>query len=159
MFKAKYLIFRTLHQVLLSQSYYDILEIDHHATSADIKKSFRLLALKHHPDKNKSTESHQKFLQIVEAYEVLSDENSRRKYDLINSSSSQSSNFTPSWTPSADLSKFYSYEVIKNWYVPNKSTGGIWDIGEKENLGMWKTTLALFGSLACVAVFIIVLSN
>lgn len=145
--------------MLLSQSYYDILEIDHHATSADIKKSFRLLALKHHPDKNKSTESHQKFLQIVEAYEVLSDENSRRKYDLIYSSSSQSSNFTPSWTPSADLSKFYSYDVIKNWYVPTKSTGGIWDIGEKENLGMWKTTLALFGSLACVAVFIIVLSN
>ena len=145
--------------MLLSQSYYDILEIDHHATSADIKKSFRLLALKHHPDKNKSTESHQKFLQIVEAYEVLSDDNSRRKYDLINSSSSQSSNFTPSWTPSADLSKFYSYEIIKNWYVPTKSTGGIWDIGEKENLGMWKTTLALFGSLACVAVFIIVLSN
>ena len=145
--------------MLLSQSYYDILEIDHHATSADIKKSFRLLALKHHPDKNKSTESHQKFLQIVEAYEVLSDENSRRKYDLIYSSSSQSSNFTPSWTPSADLSKFYSYETIKNWYVPNKSAGGIWDIGEKENLGMWKTTLALFGSLACVAVFIILLSN
>ena len=145
--------------MLLSQSYYDILEIDHHATSADIKKSFRLLALKHHPDKNKSTESHQKFLQIVEAYEVLSDDNSRRKYDLINSSSSQSSNFTPSWIPSADLSKFYSYDVIKNWYVPTKSTGGIWDIGEKENLGMWKTTLALFGSLACVAVFIIVLSN
>jgi len=145
--------------VLLSQSYYDILEIDRHATSADIKKSFRLLALKHHPDKNKSTESHQKFLQIVEAYEVLSDENSRRRYDLIYSSSSQSYNFTPSWIPSADLSKFYSYDVIKNWYVPTKSTGGIWDIGEKENLGMWKTTLALFGSLACVAVFIIVLSN
>jgi len=145
--------------MLLSQSYYDILEIDQHATIADIKKSFRLLALKHHPDKNKSNESHQKFLQIVEAYEVLSDENSRRKYDLISSSSNQSSSFTPSWTPSADLSKFYSYDIIKNWYVPNKSTGGMWDIGEKENLGMWKTTLALFGSLACVAVFIIVLSN
>jgi len=145
--------------MLLSQSYYDILEIDQHATIADIKKSFRLLALKHHPDKNKSSESHQKFLQIVEAYEVLSDENSRRKYDLISSSSNQSSSFTPSWTPSADLSKFYSYDIIKNWYVPNKSTGGMWDIGEKENLGMWKTTLALFGSLACVAVFIIFLSN
>jgi curved DNA-binding protein CbpA len=145
--------------MLLSQSYYDILEIDQHATIADIKKSFRLLALKYHPDKNKSSESHQKFLQIVEAYEVLSDENSRRKYDLVNTSPNQSFKFTPSWTPSADLSKFYSYDVIKNWYVPNKSTGGMWDIGEKENLGMWKTTLALFGSLACVAVFIIILSN
>jgi curved DNA-binding protein CbpA len=143
----------------LSQSYYEVLEIDPHATITDIKKSFRVLALKHHPDKNKSKESHKKFLQIVEAYEVLSDENSRRKYDLTNSSSSQFSSFTPSWTPSADWSKFYSYEVIKNWHDPNKSTGGIWDIGEKENLGMWKTTLALFGSLACVAFFIIILSN
>jgi DnaJ-class molecular chaperone len=144
---------------LLSQSYYDILEIDPNATIADIKKSFRHLALKHHPDKNKSNESHQKFLQIVEAYEVLSDENARRKYDLIDSSLNQSSNFTPSWTPSADLSKFYSYDVIKNWYVPNKSSGGMWDIGERENLGMWKTTLVLFGSLACVAAFIVILSN
>lgn len=143
----------------MSQSYYDILEIDQHATIADIKKSFRLLALKHHPDKNKSNEAHQKFLQIVEAYEVLSDENSRKKYDLINSSSNRTSSFNTSWTPSADLSKFYSYDVIKNWQVPSKSTGGMWDIGEKENLGMWKTTLALFGSLACVAVFIIILSN
>ena len=58
--------------MLLSKSYYDILEIDQHATIADIKKSFRLLALKYHPDKNKSNESHQKFLQIVEAYEVFS---------------------------------------------------------------------------------------
>jgi DnaJ-class molecular chaperone len=145
--------------MLLSPSYYDILEIDQNATITDIKKSFRLLALKHHPDKNKSNESHQQFLQIVEAYEVLSDENSRRKYDLINSSSNQSSNFTPRWTPSADLSKFYSYDVIKNWHVPNKPAGGMWDIGEKENLGMWKTTLALFGSLACVAGFILILSN
>jgi DnaJ-class molecular chaperone len=145
--------------MLLSQSYYDILEIDQHATIADIKKSFRLLALKHHPDKNKSNESHQKFLQIVEAYEVLSDETSRRKYDLIISSSNQASGFTTNWIPSADLSKFYSYEVIKNWQVSRKSTGGMWDIGEKENLGMWKTTLALFGSLACVAIFIIILSN
>ena len=143
----------------MSQSYYDILEIDQHATITDIKKSFRLLALKHHPDKNKSTEAHQKFLHIVEAYEVLSDENSRKKYDLINSSSNQTSSFNTTWTPSADLSKFYSYDVIKNWQVHRKSTGGMWDIGEKENLGMWKTTMALFGSLACVAVFIIILSN
>ena len=104
--------------MLLSHSYYDILEIDQNATIGDIKKSFRLLALKHHPDKNKSNESHQKFLKIVEAYEVLSDENSRRKYDLINSSSNLSSNFTPRWTPSADLSKFYSLRSYKELACP-----------------------------------------
>jgi DnaJ-class molecular chaperone len=49
------------------------------ATSEEIKKSFRNLALKHHPDKNKnSEESRMKFMRIVEAYEVLSDEQARR---------------------------------------------------------------------------------
>ena len=62
------------------------------------------------------------------------------------------------WIPSADLSRFYSYDMIKNWNVP-KPGGGIWDIGEKENMGMWKTTLALFGCLATLAICIIIISG
>jgi DnaJ-class molecular chaperone len=100
------------------------------------------------------------FLKIVEAYEVLSDINSRKKYDLTlqNDFSQTSSAINGEWIPSADLSRFYSYDMIKNWNVP-KSGGGIWDIGEKENRGMWKTTLALFGCLATLAIFIIILSG
>jgi DnaJ-class molecular chaperone len=144
----------------VTATYYDILQLDHNASSTDIKKSFRLLALKYHPDKNKSAESNQMFLKIVEAYEVLSDISSRRKYDLTlrNDIAQTSFHANGEWIPSADLSRFYSYDTIKNWNVP-KSGGGIWDIGEKENRGMWKTTLALFGCLATLAIFIIIVSS
>lgn len=144
----------------MSVTYYDILNLDHNASATDIKKSFRHLALKYHPDKNKSSESNQMFLKIVEAYEVLSDINSRKKYDLTlrNDFSQTTTTLNGEWIPSADLSRFYSYDMIKNWNVP-KSGGGIWDIGEKENRGMWKTTLALFGCLATLAIFIIIISG
>jgi len=100
------------------------------------------------------------FLKIVEAYEVLSDVNSRQKYDLtLKYSSVQAANaMNGEWIPSADLSRYYSYDVIKSWSVP-KSGGGIWDIGDKENRGMWKTTLALFGCLATLAICIIIVSG
>jgi DnaJ-class molecular chaperone len=148
---------------LLSNSYYDILQIKQDASNDEIKRSFRNLALKYHPDKNKSADSKEKFLRIVEAYEVLSDESSRKKYDLLFQSERNGenvSNYTINWTPSADYTKFYSYDEIKNWYVKkNDIRGGMWDISEKENKGMWKTTLILFGSLAVVTIFIIMLSK
>jgi DnaJ-class molecular chaperone len=149
--------------ILLSNSYYDILQIKQDASNDEIKRSFRNLALKYHPDKNKSADSKEKFLRIVEAYEVLSDESSRKKYDLLFQSERNGenvSNYTINWTPSADYTKFYSYDEIKNWYVKkNDIRGGMWDISEKENKGMWKTTLILFGSLAVVTLFIIMLSK
>jgi preprotein translocase subunit Sec63 len=53
-------------------TYYDLLGIKKTATQAEIKQSFRKLALRYHPDKNRnSEESKKKFLQIVEAYEKL----------------------------------------------------------------------------------------
>ncbi len=149
--------------ILLSTSHYDILQIKQDASNDEIKRSFRNLALKYHPDKNKSADSKEKFLRIVEAYEVLSDESSRKKYDLLFQSERNGenvSNYTINWTPSADYTKFYSYDEIKNWYVKkNDIRGGMWDISEKENKGMWKTTLILFGSLAVVTLFIIMLSK
>lgn len=148
---------------MLSTSHYDILQIRQDASNDEIKRSFRSLALKYHPDKNKSDDSKEKFLRIVEAYEVLSDESSRKKYDLLfqgERNGENVSNFTIDWTPSADYTKFYSYNEIKNWYVKNNDIrGGMWDIGEKENKGMWKTTLILFGSLGVVTLFIIMLSK
>jgi curved DNA-binding protein CbpA len=60
--------------------YYDLLEISPTSTQEEIKKSYRSLVLKYHPDKNKDGEEH--FKQIQEAYEVLSDENRRANYDI-----------------------------------------------------------------------------
>lgn len=62
--------------------YYKILEVDQDATAAMIKKSYRVLAKKYHPDLNpENEEAARKFVQINEAYNILSDETSRAKYD------------------------------------------------------------------------------
>lgn len=63
--------------------YYKILEIDKSASEADIKKAYRKLARKLHPDLNPNDkEAHKKFQTINEANEVLSDLEKRKKYDL-----------------------------------------------------------------------------
>ena len=67
--------------------YYKLLQVSKNATNEEIKKSYRTLAMKHHPDRhtNKSQEeqsaNEQKFKQISEAYQVLSNPENRHKYD------------------------------------------------------------------------------
>jgi curved DNA-binding protein len=62
--------------------YYKTLGLDKNATQDDIKKAYRKLARKHHPDLNPNDkEAHKKFQQINEANEVLSDPEKRKKYD------------------------------------------------------------------------------
>ena len=62
--------------------YYKILGLDKNATQEEIKKAYRKLARKHHPDLNPNDkEAHKKFQQINEANEVLSDPENRKKYD------------------------------------------------------------------------------
>ncbi|MDR2341462.1 MAG: molecular chaperone DnaJ [Campylobacteraceae bacterium] len=62
--------------------YYEILEIDKNADNETVKKAYRKLALKYHPDRNQGDkEAEEKFKQINEAYQVLSDANKREIYD------------------------------------------------------------------------------
>ncbi len=66
--------------------YYEILGVDRNADQATIKKAYRKLALKYHPDKTKGDkESEEKFKQVSEAYAVLSDEQKRKQYDTYGS--------------------------------------------------------------------------
>ena len=64
------------------QDYYNILEVNSKATEREIKTSYRKLALKFHPDKNKDEGAEDIFKSITAAYSVLSDTVSRQKYDL-----------------------------------------------------------------------------
>ncbi|MBR2427250.1 MAG: molecular chaperone DnaJ [Lentisphaeria bacterium] len=66
----------------VSTKLYDLLEISPDATDADIKKAYRRLAVKYHPDKNPgNAEAGEKFKEIAKAYEVLSDSEKRARYD------------------------------------------------------------------------------
>lgn len=63
------------------RDYYEVLGIQKDATEADIKKAYRSLAKKYHPDMNKEAGSDVKFKEVQEAYEVLSDTTKRSSYD------------------------------------------------------------------------------
>ena len=66
------------------KNYYNILEISESATMDDIKKSYRRLAIKYHPDKNLNNPlSVEKFKEVSEAYEILSDPQKKNQYDNI----------------------------------------------------------------------------
>ena len=61
--------------------YYDVLGVPRSASADDIKKAFRKLAMQYHPDRNQEDGAEARFKQIGEAYEVLSDEEKRSRYD------------------------------------------------------------------------------
>ena len=63
------------------RDYYEILDVDRGASPAEIKRSFRRLAMQYHPDRNKSDGAEERFKEINEAYEVLSDSERRAAYD------------------------------------------------------------------------------
>src|SRR6201989_2696543 len=61
--------------------YYKVLGVDKKASQEDIKKAYRKLARKYHPDTNKDAGAEERFKQISEAYDVLGDPEKRKKYD------------------------------------------------------------------------------
>lgn len=63
------------------RDYYEVLGIDKNATQDQIKSAYRKLAKQYHPDLNKSADAPEKFKEVTEAYEVLSDEKKRAQYD------------------------------------------------------------------------------
>jgi molecular chaperone DnaJ len=78
----------------LMRDYYDILGVGRDADSDDIKKAYRRLSMKYHPDRNNGDkELESKFKELSEAYSVLSDDKKRHEYDNPNSLNSMFGNF------------------------------------------------------------------
>ncbi|MBL7115509.1 MAG: molecular chaperone DnaJ [Kiritimatiellae bacterium] len=92
------------------KDYYELLGIKRDATPEEIKKVYRRLAMKHHPDKNQGDKaSEEKFKELSEAYEVLSDTEKREKYDRFGHDGLRSSfgpggfDFNRDFTHASDL--------------------------------------------------------
>ncbi len=67
---------------MAKRDFYEVLGVGRNATEAEIKKAYRQMALKYHPDKNPGNkEAEEKFKEAASAYEVLSDKEKRQKYD------------------------------------------------------------------------------
>lgn len=77
------------------KDYYKILGVEKNATEADVKSAFRKLARKLHPDVNKAPDAVEKFKDLNEAYEVLSDKEKRQRYDTLGSNWKDGASFTP----------------------------------------------------------------
>ncbi len=85
------------------KDYYKVLGVNKNATQEEIKKAYRKLALKYHPDKNKNNKkAEEKFKEITEAYEILGNSEKRKKYDKFG----HTSMFEGGGTYTTDFSDF-----------------------------------------------------
>ncbi|XP_004486984.1 uncharacterized protein [Cicer arietinum] len=126
------------------ESPYEVLGLSPSASVNEIKKAYRKLALKYHPDVNKQDKAQEKFMRIKHAYNTLLNSSSRKKYDS-GSRGSNSSQRSQSWNQQAEeefygLGDFFKdlQEEFRNWEANAASQGkpkSLWeelaDIGEE----------------------------
>ena len=92
--------------------------VSQNAPETEIKKAFRGLALKFHPDKNKASNAHEKFLEINEAYQVLNDPEKRDKYDRL-----YRTHFIEKKPLSQDPQIQHEYENVNAWARQGRNMG------------------------------------
>jgi len=122
------------------KDYYKILGIERNANKDEIKRAYRKLALKTHPDRNPGdSKAEEKFKEINEAYQVLSDPEKRSRYDQLGESYSQ-------WQQGGARADNFNWE---DWYTTRQSgnvrTGGFEDILGSEFSEFFRS---IFGGMA-----------
>ncbi|OJW72115.1 MAG: molecular chaperone DnaJ [Candidatus Amoebophilus sp. 36-38] len=94
---------------MAKKDYYEILGVKRGATAEEIKKAYRQIALKYHPDKNPNNPAaEEKFKEAAEAYEVLSNPEKRQKYDHLGHDGMRGQAYSGSYTQAEDIFGRYS---------------------------------------------------
>lgn len=104
----------------VSTDHYKVLGVSPNASSGDIKKAFRKLALKYHPDKNKTKEAEERFKEINDSYRVLSNPSEKAKYDSLRPYSA----FSGMGPPYSTSKEYSSYSAYSSGYGANYSAPG-----------------------------------
>jgi len=101
--------------------FYELLEVQKTSTDDEIKKAYRRLALKWHPDKNLSNkiQAEEKFKLISEAYEVLSDKDKRRKYDQLGRAGLSNSHGNSGYSSNGGYSRFSEDFLNRTFHFHN----------------------------------------
>ena len=73
----------------MARDYYEVLGVSRHASADEIRKAFRALARKYHPDVSSSPDAAERFAEATEAYEVLGDPEKKSRYDRFGHAGSQ----------------------------------------------------------------------
>lgn len=111
------------------ENYYDILGVQKTASTEEIKKAYRNLAFKYHPDRNPGdAAAEEKFKKITEAYDVLGDDSKRRMYDMGGFTANQSYNNSSSYNGNAYRSSYNTENPFGDWFTANES----YNSGEQE---------------------------
>jgi len=118
-----------------TKDYYNVLGVDKRATPDDIKKAFRKLAHKYHPDKGGTDES--KFKEITEAYSVLSDDKKRREYDTYGQAFAGSTGSRRAGS-TRSISSGQARSTIRQG-SPQASSGQAGSRPARKNSGWWST--------------------
>lgn len=109
----------------MAKDYYQILDVSKNATNEEIKKAYRKLALKYHPDKGGGIEDEKKFKEVNEAYQVLSDPEKKRRYDQFGDSAFRGNAGAGQGFGGFDFSEFGNAQDFSGF-----GFGGIGDIFE-----------------------------
>lgn len=93
----------------MARDYYEVLSISRSASAQEIKKAYRKLAMKYHPDRNPDDpEAETRFKEASEAYEVLSDDEKRKIYDQFGHDGLKGRGFDPDFTDFGDIFSAFS---------------------------------------------------